>query len=117
MTEESVLARVVVDDFGDAKVLDRLLGYERRIENSLYRTVGELRKQQILREVECSEYRLQAGQESVGAGPRACPDDTGQPRQERGRPRGAAPTAPETPGGVTTNGAQEQGAIVPNKAN
>jgi hypothetical protein len=83
-----------------------LLGYERRIENSLYRTMNELRKGQLLREVERSEYRLQAGRESVGAGPRACPDDTGQPGQERGRPRGAAPTAPETPCGVTTNGAQ-----------
>ncbi len=55
--EETVLARVVVDDFGDAKLLDRLLGYERRIENSLYRTVNELRKQRLL----SSEYRLQAG--------------------------------------------------------
>jgi len=117
--EETVLARVVVGDFGDARLLDRLLGYERRIENSLYRTMSELRKQRLLREAEGLElgsqthdsafggpFRLQAGQESVGAGPRACPDDTGQPQQERGRPRGAAPTAPETPCGVTPNGAQ-----------
>jgi hypothetical protein len=41
---EAVLARGVVADFGRAKLLDRLLGYERRIENSLYRTVGELQK-------------------------------------------------------------------------
>ena len=55
--EESVLARVIVADFGDARLLDRLLGYERRIENSLYRTVGELQKQGLLREVESSEFR------------------------------------------------------------
>jgi len=50
--EEAVIARVVVQDFGGAKLLDQLLGYERRIENSLYRTMGELRKQRLLREVE-----------------------------------------------------------------
>ena len=86
---EAVLARVGVEDFRYGKVLDQLLGYERRIENSLYRTMNELRKQRIFG----SEYRLQAG--SRGAGPRTCPDDMGQPRQERGRPRGAAPTAPK----------------------
>ncbi len=97
--EEAVLARMVVQDFGKHKLLDQLLGYERRIENSLYRTMNELRKERI----SGSEYRLQAG---VGAGPRTGPNDMGQPRQERGRPRGAAPTGPLPPGGVTTNGAE-----------
>jgi hypothetical protein len=103
--EQEILGRIVVKDFGDAKVLDQLLVYERRIENSLYRTLGELRKQQVLRALQAeeaprSEYRLQAGEESpspnttapVGAGPRACPKNAGQPQEERGRPRGAAPT-------------------------
>ena len=35
--------RVVVEDFAGARVLDRLLLYERRIESSLYRTMAELR--------------------------------------------------------------------------
>jgi hypothetical protein len=48
---EAVLARAVVEDFRYGKVLDRLLGYERRIENSLYRTMNELRKQRLIREV------------------------------------------------------------------
>ena len=65
--EEALLARMIVEDFGDSKLLDQLLGYERRIENSLYRTMNELRKERILREVERSEYRLQAGQESVAS--------------------------------------------------
>jgi hypothetical protein len=68
--EEAVLGQIVVKDFGEARVLDQLLVYERRIESSLYRTMGELRKQQVLRALKAaedasrSEYRLQAGQES-----------------------------------------------------
>ncbi len=39
------------------------------------------------------EGRARENELSVGAGPRACPpDDTGQPRDERGQPRGVAPT-------------------------
>jgi hypothetical protein len=47
---ELILGQVVLTDFAHAKVLDRLLVYERRIENSLYRTMGELRKHKKLRE-------------------------------------------------------------------
>jgi hypothetical protein len=36
--------RRAVQDFNQERVLDRLLVYERRIEHSLYRTMGELRK-------------------------------------------------------------------------
>jgi hypothetical protein len=39
-------ARRVVQDFGEARILDRLLVYERRIEGSLYRTMAELEKRQ-----------------------------------------------------------------------
>ncbi len=42
--EDHALGRVVVEDFTRARVLDRLLLYERRIESSLYRTMGELRR-------------------------------------------------------------------------
>ena len=42
--------RVVVEDFAEARVLDRLLLYERRIESSLYRTMAELRKKQEARQ-------------------------------------------------------------------
>jgi hypothetical protein len=37
------LARLVVQDFGQGRILEHLLGYERRIEHSLYRTMAELR--------------------------------------------------------------------------
>jgi len=38
------LGRVAVRDFANARSLDRLLMYERRIEHSLYKTMAELRK-------------------------------------------------------------------------
>ena len=76
--------RVVVEDFTRARVLDRLLLYERRIESSLYRTMAQLRQERQARtvaetpdgvttnllatvagEVSRSECRLQAGQESA----------------------------------------------------
>jgi hypothetical protein len=106
--EESVLARVVVKDFGGARVLDQLLGYERRIENSLYRTMNELRKQRLLREAESSEgapkrdtsrlgsqFRLQAGQESLAPA-------------EPASFRVNAVLSTATPGGATTNGADPE---------
>jgi hypothetical protein len=47
-----VLGQVVVADFSHARVLDRLLMYERRIEHSLYKTMGELQRQRLLRELD-----------------------------------------------------------------
>jgi hypothetical protein len=46
---DRTLGRMLVEDFSHARVLDRLLLYERRIENSLYRTMRELREQKRLR--------------------------------------------------------------------
>ncbi|MEN6425926.1 MAG: hypothetical protein ABFE13_11220 [Phycisphaerales bacterium] len=47
--EDAVLGQVVVEDFAGARVLDRLLMYERRIESSLYRTMGQLRREREVR--------------------------------------------------------------------
>lgn len=44
--------RIVVRDFGNARVLDRLLLYERRLEHSLYKTLAELQRLRLLRLVE-----------------------------------------------------------------
>ena len=118
--EESLLTRMIVEDFGDSKLLDQLLGYERRIENSLYRTMNELRKQRILREVERSEFRLQAGQESVASAVTRPPE--GRTRNTRVNAELQTVAGPlslptstrvleaseETPYGVTTNGAQSR---------
>jgi hypothetical protein len=47
--EDAALGKVVVEDFGGARVLDRLLMYERRIESSLYRTIAQLRQERQAR--------------------------------------------------------------------
>jgi hypothetical protein len=43
--DDVILGQVVMTDFARAQVLDRLLVHERRIESSLYRTMGELRRE------------------------------------------------------------------------
>ena len=48
---DSTLGRAIVRDFGNNRVLDRLLMYERRIEHSLYRTMAELKRHRILQQV------------------------------------------------------------------
>jgi hypothetical protein len=48
-----MLGIVINHDFANAKTLDMLLSYERRIESSLYRTIGELKK---VRQAKKTEY-------------------------------------------------------------
>jgi len=50
--EELALGRIVVKDFAEARVLDRLLMYERRLEHSLCRILGELRKERLFQNLE-----------------------------------------------------------------
>jgi len=50
--DDLILGQMVVADFTHAQVLDRLVMYERRIEHSLYRTMAELRRQRLSRELE-----------------------------------------------------------------
>ncbi|MBN2132684.1 MAG: hypothetical protein JW741_24500, partial [Sedimentisphaerales bacterium] len=50
--EETPLGRAVVRDFTYARVLDRLSMYERRIEYSLYKSMNELRRLRLVREIE-----------------------------------------------------------------
>jgi hypothetical protein len=70
--DEVVLGQVVMTDFLHAKVLDRLLVYERRIESSLYRTMAQLRREREARGVAAEaegvsrlEGGLPAGQEAA----------------------------------------------------
>jgi len=57
------------DDFANSRILDRLLLYERRIENSLYKTINRLKQYQVIRQIQ----RDEAGkQESARAIPKAC---------------------------------------------
>ena len=45
------LGRLAIKDFANARVLDRLLMYERRIEHSLYRTILELQRLHLIRKL------------------------------------------------------------------
>ena len=47
-----VLGRMAIKDFARARVLDRLLMYERRIEHSLYKTLLELQRLRLMRKLE-----------------------------------------------------------------
>jgi hypothetical protein len=51
---ELALGRLAVKDFADARVLEHLLMYERRIENSLYKTLLEYQRLSIARELKRS---------------------------------------------------------------
>jgi hypothetical protein len=46
------LGRMAIKDFSNARVLDRLLMYERRMEHSLYRTLFELQKLNIIKKLD-----------------------------------------------------------------
>jgi len=46
------LGRVVLKDFSNSRVLDRLLMYERRVEHSLYKTMAELQRLRLVRELD-----------------------------------------------------------------
>jgi hypothetical protein len=45
------LGRTAIKDFANARVLDRLLMYERRIEHSLYKTIIELQRLRLIRKL------------------------------------------------------------------
>ena len=46
------LGRLAIKDFANARVLDRLLMYERRIEHSLYKTLLEFQRLNLIRKLE-----------------------------------------------------------------
>ncbi len=48
----SAMADIAIKDFSNSKVLSRMMLYERRIENSMYRTMNQLRKLQTTRKAE-----------------------------------------------------------------
>ncbi len=49
---ELALGRLAIEDFADARVLDRLLMYERRIEHSLYKTILELQRLNLIKKLD-----------------------------------------------------------------
>jgi hypothetical protein len=59
------LGRVAAGDWSYFRVLDRMLLYERRIENSLYKTINKLKTQQVIRRIEIQEVERQQSQTSL----------------------------------------------------
>jgi len=53
---ELALGRLAVKDFADARVLERLLMYERRIEHSLYKTILEFQRLNIARRLKAEGF-------------------------------------------------------------
>ena len=51
------LGRIASRDWGYSRTLDRLLLYERRIENSLYKTINRLKQYQVIRQIQLDETR------------------------------------------------------------
>ena len=107
----STLGRALVRDFGDARVLDRLLMYERRIEHSLYRTMAELKKHRILSEVGPGKmWELKRALARDDDAEKGCTADS-VAKTDGGEPARSVPvrTYPQsgeskiTPYGVTTN--------------
>ena len=60
------LGRLAIKDFSNARVLEHLLLYERRIEHSLYRTILEFQRLSLLRKLNPTDE--QTGYESLLAG-------------------------------------------------
>ena len=48
---ELALGRLAIKDFADARVLDRLLMYERRLEHSLYKTLLEFQRLNLIKKL------------------------------------------------------------------
>ena len=46
------LGRMAIKDFSNARVLERLLMYERRIENSMFKTIFEFQRLQLMRKLQ-----------------------------------------------------------------
>jgi hypothetical protein len=104
---DRVLGRMLLADFSGDRVLERMLSYERRIENRLYRTMAELRSmQQLHPQGRFFSYRREgAGEQgrawsppgpvSPNLGPQTAPSVLGSP----GRPGNPA----AAPAGARSN--------------
>ncbi len=57
------LGRMAIKDFANARILDRLLMYERRMEHSLYKTILELQRLNLIRKLDPADE--ETGYESL----------------------------------------------------
>ena len=66
-----VLGRAAINDLSNSRVLERLLMYERRIENSLYKTLDELHKRKLVREIENANKAIETEEFDMAVHPQA----------------------------------------------
>jgi len=52
------LGRIAISDWSHSKVLDRMLMYERRIENSVIKIMKELKRFQVMRRIELQNVKM-----------------------------------------------------------
>ena len=57
---ELVLGRTAISDMSNSRVLERLLMYERRIESSMKKTMDELHKRKLIRQLEQANKEIEA---------------------------------------------------------
>jgi hypothetical protein len=57
--EDKALGCIAIDDFAHSRVLERLLMYEQRIEQSLDKTMTKLKKLQLMRKMEANDIAKQ----------------------------------------------------------
>ena len=72
-SDHLALGRIAKRDWGYCRTLDRLLLYERRIENSLYKTINRLKQYQVIRRIELDETRKPSAPVKDEAADRAAP--------------------------------------------
>ena len=58
--QELVLGRTAISDMSNSRVLERLLMYERRIESSMKKTMDELHKRKLIRQLEQANKEIEA---------------------------------------------------------
>jgi hypothetical protein len=112
---DRVLGRMLLADFSGDRVLERMLSYERRIENRLYRTMAELRSmQQLHQQGRFFSARREAAGEQGRAwsppGPAGLNLGRPTPAAAAGGPGGCGnPATP--PAGVRSNRGEVQGQL------
>ena len=106
--DEVILGHVVMTDFARARVLERLAVYERRIENSLYRTLAELRQQRRSRPSQPPVADPSRETNPISAGPAEASGTTGLvPMNEGQQDTGSVPSPGAFGCVITTNGADD----------
>ena len=69
-----ILGWIVIKDLANSRVLERLELYERRIENSLYKTINRLKQYQVIRQIKLDETRKPSAPAKDEAANRPAPE-------------------------------------------